>query len=386
MKEKKIIELCQFFNSFQGEYPDIGGIYTFVRFIDCNLRCPWCHAENEAYDYVLNDEIKVKSLVQINTNNSFIYSFDPVTNSPTYSKILSKAVVEFDSYVRLSFESGVILDVTYDHMLYVKNSALSQPDWVSSIEINTGDYVMSSSGSWIKVISKEVISNKKKFICIKTSTKTYTYAGILHHNCDTDVVMKTNKVYIKLDEILSNVMKTRGILFTGGEPALYYNEINTILLYLLQQINEDKLFLTRIGIETNGTRLIKLYNLLLSYVESISKVQVLKPLLFYVWSPKFYNDESTAFSFKILNEYFDHDTMKDLYIKIVYSKDTESTIKKFLDTLVNKCDSNIITRVSLMPQGITAEEILSNIKQTMEVCSSFGINISPRVHLLTNFP
>jgi organic radical activating enzyme len=380
------IELCETFNSFQGEYPDIGGIYTFVRFSNCNLRCPWCHYEDGTSTYYGN----IKSLRNMLVDNLYLRTLDP-TNAPHVlyqnAKVLYKSYIEFDTYIEFIIEGNITLKVSYDHMLYVKTDEYSNGTWKHAVDIQLGDRVLNSTSGWSRVINKQIKAENITLTSIKTSTGTYIYNNILHHNCDTELSMRTKKIITNLSNIAENVFNTRGLLFTGGEPSLYEEETKLILEYISEIIAKDESkSISRISVESNGTRINKYYSLVKSYVDVISAVQSRQVLFYYTWSPKLFDDEHLRRSLRTLEDYFDVDVLKDVYIKIVHTEQDEGRIRNFLDTLVKKCDIDILNRTSLMPEGTDHKTILNNIAKTYNLALKYGINISPRVHILSNFP
>jgi organic radical activating enzyme len=379
------IELCETFNSFQGEYPDIGGIYTFVRFSNCNLRCPWCHYEDGTSTYYGN----IKSLRNMSVDNLYLKTLDRTNTSVLYqnAKVLYKSYIEFDAYIEFIIEGNITLKVSYDHMLYVKTDKYGNGTWKHAVDIRTGDEVLNSINGWSRVINKQTKAEKITLTSIKTSTGTYIYNNILHHNCDTELSMKTKKIITNLSNIAENVFTTRGILFTGGEPSLYEEETKLILEYISEIIAKDESkSISRISVESNGTRINKYYSLVKSYVDIVSAIQSRQVLFYYTWSPKLFDDEHLRRSLRTLEDYFDVDVMKDVYIKIVHTEQDEGRIRNFLDTLVKKCDIDILNRTSLMPEGTDHKTILNNITKTYNLALKYGINISPRVHILSNFP
>lgn len=395
------IELCETFNSFQGEYPDIGGIYTFVRFSNCNFRCPWCHYEDGTSAYHDN----IKSIHNMLVDNLYLRTFEPATaiDSRSYqdtfepadvpyvlyqsTKVLYKSYIEFDAYIEFTIEGNITLKVSHDHMMYVRTDQYGNGTWKHAVDIQVGDRVLNSTNAWSKVVSKQVKAEDITLTSIKTSSGTYIYNNILHHNCDTDLSMKTKKVITNLSNIAENVFNTRGLLFTGGEPSLYEEETKLILEHISEIIaNDESKSISRISVESNGTRINKYYSLVKSYVDTISAVQSRQVLFYYAWSPKMFDDEHLRRSIRTLEDYFDVDVMKDVYIKIVHTEEDESRIRNFLDTLVKKCDIDILNRTSLMPEGTDHKSILNNINKTYNLALKYGINISPRVHILSNFP
>lgn len=375
------ISLCELFESFQGEYPDIGGIYTFIRFSDCNMKCPWCHLEDGTTVYRTQNNF-ITSVHKYNESDLYLETIDENSLQVKYAKVLARNKFIFDAVVKITLLTGQTFIVSYDHMF------LTQIGWTNAVNLNEGDLIFSKSGSFIRISNKEILTGEYELTSIKTDTNTYLYGNVLHHNCDTVTQMKNKKITVPLQKILASIKNTKGILFTGGEPGLYTNEISLIMEYIIEQkiksnFNSD---IYRLSIETNGTNMGKIYALLENYVNEISKIQDVRPLYYFTWSPKFYDQKIIDFSSKLLDNYFDSDIMKRLFIKLVLDDDNEEVLRKFIEKILKNHDSNIITRISVMPAGSTVEEQLKNMKRTIDFCLVYGVNISPRVHILSNFP
>ncbi len=374
------IKLCEYFESFQGEYPDIGGIYTFIRFSDCNMKCPWCHLEDGISQYKSQND-HITTVHNYDERDLYLETIDENTSRGKYTKVIARNKFNFDAVVRIVLATCQAFIVSYDHMF------LTPSGWSNAVNLKPNDLVLSKSGSFIRIVHKEILTGDYELTSIKTDTHTYLYGNILHHNCDTDFQMQNKRIVVSLNEIKNSVSKTKGILFTGGEPGLYINEISLIMEYLIEQkFKDESLNIYRISIETNGTNMGKTYMLLEKYVNEIAKEQDIKPLYYFTWSPKFYNEKIIDFSFKLLENYFDSDVMKRSFIKLVLDDENERTLQEFMFRVFNKCDSNILTRISVMPSGSTIDEQLKNMSRTIDFCLKYGVNISPRVHILSRFP
>lgn len=192
--------------------------------------------------------------------------------------------------------------------------------------------------------------------------------------------------------ILEHINQTRSITFTGGEPSLFLNDIETIW----EVLKDTMLPVRRITFETNGTRLgelLRFIDVILEPVKSITHV---------IWSPKFYNQDVTRKMLQVL--YNDYDPTKNIYIKIVADKQVENQIKKFLYELSRLYGDTALQKTAVMP--LTDVEFLelqeskiseirnmqkkaSISKEALEyakrLAREYQVGLSMRLHIIANF-
>ena len=199
--------------------------------------------------------------------------------------------------------------------------------------------------------------------------------------CDTKEAMWTKtsvftsdyELYRKLGNLLSN---TRNLLITGGEPGLYTTSISSIIDYLFV----SDIFVETIQIETNGLLLDRWQDLYSSFRKSI--VYSLSNLLFVIWSPKFVSEEETEKNFTRLYETFN--VLKSItYIKLLDNPEWEQIVDSFIKLAVKLYGETVKKRISLMP--VTKNDT-TEYKSTIEKCLKWGINLSPRLHLMLRVP
>lgn len=169
--------------------------------------------------------------------------------------------------------------------------------------------------------------------------------------CDTK--QSWHKDYAKFEEIEINeiVEKIRSfdckhIVFTGGEPTLFQEEIKGIVNGLNNYTFE---------LETNGSF----------------------PIQDNIWqtiniSPKLKNSGNDPYEIKALN--FPEKTWWKFVVE------NENDISEILEIQKKYNISN--KKILLMPQGQTKEEIEKNSPKVIELCKKYDFRFSPRLHLM----
>jgi len=166
--------------------------------------------------------------------------------------------------------------------------------------------------------------------------------------CDTDFKRGKNMSVEEIVDIIKT-HKSKNIIFTGGEPLLWCEDIDDII-YSLNEEEEKYTF----GIETNGT----IYHPVL---KSIDRVVV---------SPK--NINPTSLRPEKLKQF-----PKDAQYKFVY----QSELGDWWEELIQDVgiDKN---NVWIMPEGATYEEQLEHMNDVADYCLKTGYKMTPRLHTL----
>ena len=176
--------------------------------------------------------------------------------------------------------------------------------------------------------------------------------------CDTEYTWKDNIIYKKmsLKEIEGKILKYNSshLVITGGEPLLWQKDFYPLVERLL-----NKNFI--VEIETNGTMEPELPEEIYFNVspklsnsgedfEKRIKIEILK---------KFNNRERTIFKFVIQKE-----------------KDIEEVINLKERVGIER------TKIYLMPEGKTPEELKEKRKMVFELSKKYGFKFSDRLHIL----
>ena len=386
-----VFDVCHFFESFQGEFPDIGYHYTFVRFRKCNYKCPWCHYEdgNLTYKvfYPVNKQYLTSTSIQSPHDFVTILTHDIDTDTSDYTEILNYDDVEFNMYYEITIQlpsTTRTFKVSPDHQFARVLSIVPNFtwEWTSASLLNVGDYILGIKNSRFQVINKALQTTPITLKAIKTASSTYVYGDIIHHNCDTEDIMTYGKVNVNFNDLLNSLHRTNGILFTGGEPSIYLSFIAMIMDFIIDNYTNKGNILHRIAFESNGTNLKKLVEILDVYKDRIIQKQNQNIKAIYVWSPKFYDNMSANISFKTLEK----DIVKhpDVYIKLVYEKQTENILRSFIDKAVEIHGDEIRHKIAIMPEGDDSTKLLNKeyVKPCIVFAKNMKINFSTRLHIL----
>lgn len=205
--------------------------------------------------------------------------------------------------------------------------------------------------------SGEGISRGKKCLLVR-----FKHCSRQCSFCDTQVKMRAlqeaDYFLEDLQILISN--ENRMLMITGGEPTFGENLLSTISL--INELNSCKF-----EVETNGHQL----------EELISKIYPNKNIT-YVLSPKLFNDADMKF-YKNLVTNIKYNNK--VIIKLVSENRPE--IYEFLDFLKSiDFDS---TRLWLMPEGTTSQELLNHAPFVFDLCEIYSANFSSRDHIIYGF-
>jgi len=195
--------------------------------------------------------------------------------------------------------------------------------------------------------------------------------------CDTKKKFDTKCSNITPQDLTNLVSETRHIVFTGGEPSLFTNQLVQLLEWIYSGLSRANLTIT---IETNGTligpltqtlREIKFENSNISFKFAISpkKPGDIVYIVSYLYSP-YGRDLRWA------------PWISGACFKIVAhkSKLPEEILKSILTKGVPKKD------VFVMIEGKNKTEIGRNKKKAMNLAKKFNVGICARDHILIGYP
>lgn len=206
--------------------------------------------------------------------------------------------------------------------------------------------------------------------------------------CDTGYALRKDagKKYtiskiLKDIEKLSEENMCKHLVFTGGEPLLYQDEIREIW----NEFYDSSKFTSSCDIETNGSLGVS--------GEFLDDTR--ETLLSFVISPKFHQEYSVKL-LGSLQEYYEDDDDNELsswlyrapfFLKFVYSD--EESGRTILRVLYPGRPYNIEripfprSKIWIMPEGTTREKQLELQEEVVKFCLEHGFNFSPRIHILT---
>lgn len=163
-------------------------------------------------------------------------------------------------------------------------------------------------------------------------------------------------------KILTDLMKEkncRNLVITGGEPLLQQDKLTDLLIMI---DNVEDMF--SVEIETNGTiKPIKEFD---SFVDQ------------YNISPKLSNSMNPAPKRK-LNEFFIRNNKfayKFIYKFVIINKEDIKEVLELID-LYSIPNSKVI----LMPEGVTKEELIEKSQFIIEECKKYNFRFTPRLHI-----
>lgn len=188
-----------------------------------------------------------------------------------------------------------------------------------------------------------------------------------------------------LFELINNNPQIHHIVFTGGEPLLYRDELDE-LVGQIYEANEDMV----ITIETNGTfepleHEIDLYSISPKLSTSVPS----KPCEIKI-------DEDTTFKFtqqiieSLNKKRIDTDRLvrycnnaRQVQLKFVYSDDNSiKEIEDILDKMQPFIADDINTYVILMPEGQTNDQLQEKREKIAEICVEKGWCYTDRLQIL----
>jgi len=182
--------------------------------------------------------------------------------------------------------------------------------------------------------------------------------------CDTKhaQVNQNSKTYDfgKIFQKFREAYKGKLIVFTGGEPLLYSDEIMNLIMLLGDEYH--------IQIETNGS--------LPFNFEKNYPINKMNPVVFSI-SPKLPPAIKKSYPLRIFESIYSAPTRS--YLKFVVDKDNP-TIEEHIISILDQYSLSPYD-VWLMPQGITKGEIDSNIKTCIELATKYQFNLSMRMQI-----
>lgn len=192
------------------------------------------------------------------------------------------------------------------------------------------------------------------------------------------------------DDVVTMLQKNPNIIdivFTGGEPLMFGEELDDLIEYI-GCINDMDY---RITIETNGTfgpikQVVDLYSI--SPKLSTSMPVPDKPY-YYTHDGKVVSKTFTKAEVEKLNKTrYNPDAiaammdMQDFQLKFVYSgPESVKDIDELVDTLRKMGKSIYPEDIMLMPEGVTADQINKNGLEAAKVCIERGWRFADRLHI-----
>jgi organic radical activating enzyme len=178
--------------------------------------------------------------------------------------------------------------------------------------------------------------------------------------CDTPYAVYTDTSRtMSLEEVVQRIksFRCRHIVFTGGEPTLYNDDI----VKIIEALEVSKVL---VEVETNGTigvdenliECVDLFNISLKLKSS----NQLSP----EYDKRRYNAEALK-SFPVDKSIF----------KIVYC--SREDLKELIE--LRSC---FMIPIYLMPQGETREVLIKNISETLDACKQYDFGFSNRDHII----
>lgn len=179
------------------------------------------------------------------------------------------------------------------------------------------------------------------------------------------------------------------IVFTGGEPLMFGEELDDLIEYIGCANDLDY----RITIETNGTfgpinQIIDLYSISPKLSTSIPVPN--KPYHYThdgkVMTKTFTKDEvdklnKTRYNPEAIAALIDDDT-QDFQLKFVYSgPESVKDIDELVDELRDMGKTIYPDDIMLMPEGITTEQINENGREAAKICIERGWRLADRLHI-----
>jgi len=214
------------------------------------------------------------------------------------------------------------------------------------------------------VIQGEGVNIGKKMLLVRVVGCPYKCTDCDSKQTWKDVEYKKDYEISELgDELvrIGNELEIHRVLFTGGEPSLYINEIYTLIDYLINKTNEHWMF----DVETVGAVSWKSFN------NFNNRVTV-------NFSPKIgslKNDVNIGTYLGLINK------STNYCVKVVVSVDNLDQDLKAIEEFI-KLYTIPKSKIYLMPKGITRESIINQSELLINKCYELGYNFSPRLHVL----
>lgn len=176
--------------------------------------------------------------------------------------------------------------------------------------------------------------------------------------CDTDYA-KQEHYEMNVDDVYERAKFFDRIVFTGGEPMLYWNEIKRLVNRLVK--NNPY---TVVEIETNGT---------------ISPVDI-KNEANYKFNVSLKLKNSGNLTRKRINNYSIEVFKKMPCVRYKFVVNSEDDVDE-VNMIIGKYSLDR-EQVYLMPLGDTKNQQLNNMEKVVLWCKKFKYNFTPRLHLL----
>ena len=197
--------------------------------------------------------------------------------------------------------------------------------------------------------------------------------SFIDHKTQTPFIIDHINIHLYIEFIQKKFLdkyNIRTVLFTGGEPFLHTDFIREFI-----KQTQDMNYFDLYEIETNGSLLFDNFNFIKEY-RDIIQLNI---------SPKPDNSSYYGVGFKNVIDWignlYESATLKQSFLKFVYSKESEREIVSFIKKFQPSLD---IYMSSLTPQNGTKE--LLNIYRsacldTLEFCLKTSYRYSPREHV-----
>lgn len=181
--------------------------------------------------------------------------------------------------------------------------------------------------------------------------------------CDSKFSWKGGQIWTS-ENLYDKLFKTEidDIVFTGGEPLLYYKIIS-------EWVEELKIAGKRVYMETSG----------ITGSEHLDRYKLASLIRYVTWilSPK---DHVPMAQY----EWLRHFRFDDIYWKFVWSgwEETKDFITNFFKYIEKPLYERIESHtVFVMPKGITNKEVMSCSKEVWAFCQEFKLRFSPRLQV-----
>lgn len=185
--------------------------------------------------------------------------------------------------------------------------------------------------------------------------------------CDTPYSLNKQNETKTIEDIIKfiNEANTNLVVFTGGEPSLFIDEIYKIIRINCNDSRESRNF-KDYQIETNGS--IKFD---LNYFDYV----VISPKFFHnVISP---NQKRKDYPIETLEDIKDGISYLNITVKFVYE---DKSSKEFILNTVEKYSLDK-RQVWIMPEGTSHLELIGKSKEVFSFCRKYGFNFGDRMQI-----
>jgi len=185
------INVCEIFESLQGEQPFLGTPMVFLRLYGCNMKCSWCDTKyswkddnNKFKEYKI--ESLIKDLNKYKTRNLYITGGEPLLQETDLKALITTLSRSWNVYIDTngsifpSFEffrrdTNFIVDIKCPSS---KENSKEKDNWLSTLENRV----------WIKcvVASKEDLNYVKKEVIDKINWRQRIILSPMYKANDTD--------------------------------------------------------------------------------------------------------------------------------------------------------------------------------------------------------